>query len=171
MAIHNQHTHSHKKKVMTLIFRNNQSFRFLVDNPTVPPDKILHFLIICFSNEYNNLNLRAHVGHSSKELLVYSFLFFFSRFLISPVSNLLKLRWSWADYRFSILLGCPFGWTKVGSICIVVLCMARDHWSYFWNWSSGLATSFPHIFSTDNCTTKFWIFYKISTTIIQDRKQ
>lgn len=41
------------------------------------------------------------------------------------------------DYWFSLLLGCPLSWPQMGSICIMVLCLARDHRAHRWHRHTG----------------------------------
>lgn len=48
------------------------------------------------------------------------------------------------DNRFSLLLGCTFSWTKMGPICILVLCVVRDYRPYSWHRYSGMLFKLQH---------------------------
>lgn len=111
---------------------------------------ILH--LVCWSSHGRNLLIFSGLYH-----FLASFFFFFFVFFIFALILLVELKWvkmvmklsevmyfggsKYPDDRFSILLGCSFGWPQMGSICIMVLRLAGDNWAYCWYRHTGSCSS------------------------------
>ena len=60
-----------------------------------------------------------------------------------------------ADHWLSLFLGCSFGWSSLGSVGILVLCLAGGHRPHCWNWYTGsLLTSRKVFFHLRACAPR-----------------
>lgn len=128
-------------KNIYILYMARTKWKFLVwDFTNVYWKKLLHTSRIGFHiANHTSMSLLMVVQDCLLMVFLLDFLFFFfsSQFRIYETYSWSWLWKHWTDHRFSLFLGCPLGWTQVGAICIMVLCLARDHWSCFWNGCSG----------------------------------
>lgn len=89
---------------------------------------------------------------------------------ISPSFIHLPLIWNelklhlvinWTDYWFSLLLGCTFGWSQMGSLCIMVLCLAWDYRAHCWHGHSGIYSENLVSFYDECCMNRIIILTDI----------
>lgn len=147
------------------------TFNFTVTSNILPP-RIGHFnlftcatchgqittLIFLYFNKLFIYHLQCsslcidYLSLKIKEMLICSFLHVY---IILPLYFVWQIHGTEAslvlhliDNRFSLLLGCPSSWSKVGSICIMVLRLVGDDRANCWNRYTG-TISFLYFMAAD----------------------
>lgn len=121
--------------------------------------KVFLYFHVNYSSIYDDTNGLSHVEntfffYSKAPVYIYIYIYANAKFVRQNIffhwsikEKTIKVLSSFhlTDHWISLLLGCPFSWTSLGSTGIMVLCLAGDYWPNCWNRHTGTISL---IFST-----------------------